>query len=50
MIYFEYWDRRKQKWNLAKTSIFHFLLIKFSHDDSEISDIKRVPKSEIVFN
>jgi hypothetical protein len=49
MVYFEYWDRRKQQWCLAKTSIFRFFLIKMFNDNEEISDIKRVPKKEIIF-
>lgn len=49
MVYFEYWDRRKQQWCLAKTSILCFFLIKMFSDDEEVSDIKRIPKNKIVF-
>lgn len=49
MVYFEYWDRRKQQWCLAKASILRFFLIKMFNDDEEVSDIKRIPKKEIIF-
>lgn len=55
MVYYEYWDKHAREWYLGKTVFWKYLYMKFivwfyGKDNFSVTDIKRIPKSEIKFD